>query len=369
MTTLTREAHAFGQNVGVREVEDLIAGITPADVEHVELTVDLSRCGHVDPGAGFRLGNAMRTWRRGRLVVLVPDRPFSHPAWFQPFTRSGLGFAIAAHAAQVRAADRDVTAELRDYYAAVRLTGSGGYAIRANLHEGTLAPSRERFGRTFNDTLRQKLTQAHSLLDDDARLGLVRLGHEAVTNVFDHAYSAPLDDPSDPVAYLSLRWYKKLSSAPGDDGTLREYLERARGSLAEDERIAGWLELVVNDDGVGIGARQRLDGEIYTRPVAEEDAAVAMALTRGETVKLQARDAIVRGDPGYGTSIILEGLTGANAYAALRTGRRLLEFDPTVGTAAFVRRDRELGCMPGTALHVVMPVLERQLAFDVAGSG
>lgn len=362
MTTLTPLVHDFGTNVGVGDVEQLLAQIPPAEPDRIEWTIDLSAVGNVDPGAGFRLGNALRAWSRGRVRILVPDPgDFSASAWFQTFTRSGLGLAVAAHAHEVRTDARDVTAEVHEYYRTRGNTGAPTYAVRAWLHNGALVPNRERFASSFNATLAQRLRTANERLGRAERTALVRIAHEAVTNVVDHAFRAPGTDLSEPVSYLSLRWYRRISSAEARVGSLREYLARRPESLLEGERIAGWLELVVDDDGIGIPARHTQDLGIYQRSIAEEDQHLLDALHASRSVKLETRDAVLRGDPGFGMTIIAEGLRKIGAYAALRTGRRLLEFDPTVGVEEFIVRPEVLGVLPGTAWHVVLPVREPQL--------
>lgn len=84
------------------------------------------------------------------------------------------------------------------------------------------------------------------------------------------------------------------------------------------------------------------------------------ALQSSGTVKLRALDTQLRGDPGHGTTIMLEQLRSLKAYAALRTGRRLVEFDPW-RHEGFEVNDAELGWLPGTAVQVLLPVLDPQL--------
>lgn len=361
MTTLTQIRHDFQTSVGVDEVESLLVRVPAPERSAIEWILDFSRCRHVDPGAGFRLGNALQSWSRGRVLVLVPDLEDFSGAWFRNFTRSGLGLSIAAHADEVTSQAQDVTDAVRDYYRGHRSTSTTNYAVESGIETGALIPSRERFGATFNMLLVRSMPRADRSLPHDDRMAVIQLAHEAVTNVVDHAFQLPWEGADEVVAYFSLRWYQTITSADASVGALADYIRAHRDQLDDNHAIAGWLEVVVNDDGVGVPARHSLDRDIYEGPVEHEDAALTDALSMASSVKLKARDAVVRGDPGYGMTIITAALRRLGAYAALRTGRRLVEFDPFREPAAFSIREETLGVMPGTTMHVLVPILDLQL--------
>src|SRR5205807_10377350 len=102
--------------------------------------LDLRGCSRVRPGAAWRLGSALRrvSRHRGFLEVAVPmldDRDFSG-AWYTDFTRSGLGYAIAAHASRVVASSgSDVGIQIQDYYSKhadqVSNNANGTYSLQA----------------------------------------------------------------------------------------------------------------------------------------------------------------------------------------------------------------------------------------------
>jgi hypothetical protein len=361
MTTLTGISHDFETSVGVDEVERLLARVPATELPYTEWTLDLSHCRHVDPGAGFRLGNALQAWSRGRVVVLVPQPGDFSDSWFRNITRSGLGLGIAAHAHEIICDGSDITETVRDYYRGHSSTVAVNYAVESQIESGALVPSRERFGAIFNTLLARAMPRAERWLGNEERVAVIQLAHEAATNIVDHAFQLPWEGADEVVAYFSLRWYQAISSADARVGALPQYIATYQQHLEQGASPAGWLEVVVNDDGVGIAARQSLDRDIYDAPIANEDAALAEAFSVASSVKLKARDAVVRGDPGYGMAIITAALKRLRAYAALRTGRRLIEFDPFSERAEFMIREQVLGIMPGASLHVLIPIVDPQL--------
>ncbi|MGI8413750.1 MAG: hypothetical protein ACR2QA_14930, partial [Solirubrobacteraceae bacterium] len=92
MTLAEALRHDFGGSVGVDEVEELL--IRPLNADGCQpWALDLSSCRNVEPGAGHRLGAALRRLATGHLTVLVPDPDGFSGQWFQTFTRSGIGLA------------------------------------------------------------------------------------------------------------------------------------------------------------------------------------------------------------------------------------------------------------------------------------
>lgn len=363
MATLTRHEHAFGNSVGLHEIEQLL--ITwPAESDADAVTVlDLEHCRHVDTGAGCRLANAMRRWAAGRLIVRVArDADLGGSQWFRLYTRSGIGLAIATHAAAVPSGERDIVADIREYYAATSQRHATNCVIFTGLESGALVPTKARFLSTLLEAVHKHLPLAHSLVASADRRSLSRLAHEAVTNVVDHAFGHPWSEQGERLSYMSVRWYKTISASTDDLGGLRSYVAAHRSSLAPEEAFAGWMEIVIADDGVGMAARQgQLDeSAMYSGSGDEEERALRDALKTSVTVKLRALDAQIRGDPGYGTTIMLECLQGLRAYAGLRTGRRLVEFDPW-RHEGFELSEQELGWLPGTVVHVLLPVVHPQL--------
>jgi anti-sigma regulatory factor (Ser/Thr protein kinase) len=363
VTTLTTRTHHFRQSVGLDAVEERLRDWPTDRDREAETILNLAECRNVDPGAGMRLTNAMRRWAAGRLVVVVPrDADLHGSDWFRLFTRSGLGWGMAAHADAVLCGDRDIVEDLRAYYASTSPSHAVNCVMFKEIESGALVPNQDRFVSTLLQAVRQYLRQAHESLAGPHRRSLARLAHEAVTNVVDHAFAAPWVEQEQPLGYLSVRWYRTVSAKNDELGGLRSYIEAHRERLAAADVLAGWMEIVVADDGVGIAARHAQMDEVsmYTGPRAAEDKALLTALESSETVKLRTLDAQVRGEPGYGTAIMLECLNGLKAYAAVRTGRRLVEFNPW-RQERFELNDTHLGWLPGTAVQVLLPVLDPQL--------
>jgi hypothetical protein len=207
------------------------------------------------------------------------------------------------------------------------------------------------------DTFFRQLCQCVSLdLDIYGALGyndVVRLAFEAVQNAYDHANRKPLPPQTRIQSYLSMRYYLKVESKPWDKAFLN-YLHRWHQLAKIGEKFHGWVEIVINDDGVGIAARQAQNKNIYWTDDEAETLSLSEALKTGGSIKLNTQE-LVRKDPGYGFSNIAESLRNMNAFALLRTGRRSVVFDSTTKDVSFKISEDALGYMPGTALQIVFP--------------
>jgi hypothetical protein len=363
MRTLAARSFDFRHSVGLNEVEHRLLEWEGPNDSGSETSLDLSHVRNVELGAGIRLTNAMRRWGEGRLTVrMPPEMEMKGSDWFRLFTRSGIGWALAAHAHLVSSGDRDITQDVRTYYADIEEAAAPNCVMFCNLESAALAPSQNRFISVLLAAMREHIRSAEKWVPLEVRRAIGRLAYEAVTNVIDHAFGSPWRKQGEPLSYMSLRWYKSVSASSDELGGLRSYIENHSRNLGEGEGIAGWLELVVADSGVGIAARHRQVDEsvIYGGPVEDEDEALVEALKTSATVKLRALDAQLRGEPGYGTTIMAECLGKAKAYASLRTGRRLVQFDPW-RHKSFELDEREFGWVPGTEVQVLLPVLDPQL--------
>jgi hypothetical protein len=352
----------LGASVAVEQVEELLERVGPdADGEHA-WELDLSGCRNVQPGAGYRLGNAMRRWARRDLSVVVPAPGDFSGQWFQTFTRSGIGLALAMHASSMRSPEGDVTDAVREYYAEKGDVSGENYGVRTDLASGGLTPDIDRFAAIFSELAKCVRLEA-SDLSSRQRTALTTLAHEAVLNVAEHAFASPWADDGRGLSYISLRYYKTLSAASGARGGLREYLARAARAVARRKQdLLGWVELVVCDDGIGVAARQRQDADIYSGPIEDEDQALDEALNTEASIKLEVGDVVTLTQPGLGYSLIADALIELDGYAALRSGRRLARLDGTNNEAdAFRLEDAPLGLMPGTVLHTVIPIRDPQL--------
>ena len=358
---LQRRAHAFRASIGVDEVESLLIRGSPLEDRRSSWTIDVSAVRHVQPGAGYRLVNALARWARGEVIVQVPDPGDFSGEWFKTFTRSGIGLAIARHADAVRMGQHDITHRFREYYAAKGSVSSTNYAVRTDIEDSSLTADIDRFGTTFLGLARYVGLDG-TMLSQEQRRVLVTLASEATLNVVDHAYKDPWEYTGATLSYLSLRHYGMTSAEVGAAG-LADYLRRVRAALAEENiALLGWTEVLVCDDGVGIAARQARNPDIAREPLEVERAALEQAFTAGESIKLFTHDAVTIGEPGFGYTLIADALVQLKGHAALRSGRLLAELDATEPDATgFVLRDSELGWLPGTALHIVLPLRDPQL--------
>jgi hypothetical protein len=120
-----------------------------------------------------------------------------------------------------------------------------------------------------------------------------------------------------------------------------------------------YIEICVNDDGVGIAARQSQNSSIYWGPKAPEHQAVRDALTAHSSVKLRTQDCRVRGVPGQGYTYIDACLRALKGFAIIRTGRLMAVLDGTQEAGpGFELLAGSQGYMPGTALSVLIPILK-----------
>jgi hypothetical protein len=362
---LQRIEHAFGESMGVDEVEGLLLSASPRQDAARSWVLDLSKLRIVEPGAGYRFANALSRWAKGEVVVRVPPPKNYTGMWFRTFTRSGIGLALARHATVVHAGDEDITTQLRVYYASKEDTSSTNYGVRTRLHNGAFTPDIDRFAAEFFSLAGHIQLRPRDLRWSD-RIALIALVFESVLNVVDHAFADPWQGDEPGLSYLSLRYYRTLSAKRDEQVGLSDYLTRARAAARdESQEIHGWAELVISDDGVGIPARQTRNLEIYEEPAAAEERRLIEALETRESIKLVTRDAVTIGEPGYGYTIIAGALSNLGAHCALRTGRRLAELDGTLPDVdGFRLRDEILGWLPGTVLHVVIPLRDPQLRID-----
>ena len=323
--------------------------------------LDASATQAFQPGAVPRLGNAMRVITRGSLTVVVPSGRSADEPWIEELVRSGLGLHIAAHAAVIRTRNRRQTRTLREALAALP---SGGRALHVRaLNEWDVAASRS-IGRvqtlvaSYLDTFGTAGTATPSYVVE----GVARLVAESIWNVLDHSGKRPLPDSEHVTSWLSVRRLEPdamtllVEGFPGEERSTVYF-----GDMRDRESPPkGYLEIVINDDGVGVAARQSLRSDIYAGSLGEERSDFAAALAEGGSVKLRARDCYVGKDPGFGSAYVASSLVTLDGFASIRSGRLLAYLDGTrhrIGEPAeFVLEDAERPYIPGTTLHVILPL-------------
>jgi hypothetical protein len=189
---------------------------------------------------------------------------------------------------------------------------------------------------------------AYAQLPWSFRQAVTEIAYHAVQNVFDHAYRKPFVGETNIFSFIVARRRTDLPTH------LSSYA-RTIQPMPHDS----YLELTINDDGIGIPARHAQDDTIYWGDSGDEHQALASALAPRSTAKLLAYDATVRGVPGLGTSAILRNVRDLNAYATLRTGRFQTTIDGT--TDEHYQIDPEVrGYVPGTLLNILVPIPKEQ---------
>jgi hypothetical protein len=364
-----------GHGLNLERAESFVAELGKVPTLGGEVEIDLQDCAHVDVGSGWRVGNALRRSRENfYLRVRIPDPRGYSGWWFQHFTRSGLGMAIARYADAIFVGREEITKQFRLYYDTPRLVGTPlpgfekylwqaeNFCLVNSLENGVMNPDDVgEFGAVILKLL-QKVSFDEAAYRKEDIQQLFDLVFQSVQNVYDHASKKPLPSETPILSYISLRYYRGINPPKSKTSELSTYLESLRSQPARYE-FTGFIELVVNDDGAGIAARHSLDPNIYWGNIEYESEVLVRALQAGQSVKLRSKDALVRGDPGYGTSRIEAALKSLEAFALLRTGRLALVLDP-LKSSSFTLIDSSYGYMPGTTLQIVLPCRRRVLWSD-----
>ena len=261
------------------------------------------------------------------LEVVVPPFREGQGEWFRSFTKTALGDAIAVHAGKIVSCGEDITARVRSYYAEKLVRKAQNAVFWGGLHQAvTINPEREDL---FRDEFMASLKYVNvrpTHFNRDRLQDLIKLSFEAIQNTYDHARRKPLPEGARVVSYALLGYFKLIEdNHPDPDGRLRTYLTRLP-TLTSRART-DFIEICVNDDGVGIAARHSQDPSIYWGPATREIETVLDALSAHSSVKLRSQDSRVRGTPGQGYTYIDSCLRAIRAFAILRTGRLLAVFD------------------------------------------
>jgi hypothetical protein len=354
MATLEKQEHRVGRSLKVAEVEALLAEVNEKG-SGCEWHLDLSQTQHAQPLAASRLAAALRAMATERLIVTLPVERRGER--YRVLYRSGLLAAIAAHAEEVRGEPDDLLERVQsDPYA---FTDAMNLVVFNRVDDGGLSLDKDHFASRLWSAMSKSLPKVEWRLPQKTRAALVEIGFEGVANVADHAFAAPFGgDWSGRAAFLLLSWQKDLTAAGKDQFGVSDYLKRAVKKFDDDNIRC--LILTIVDDGNGIPARHSLDPHIYEEPLALEEKALASALEQGSSVKLNAADAPLRGDPGWGFSLIADALDKASGYGCLRTGRHLVEFDAFSARKEWTIRPDALPVLRGSVLALILPVPDVQ---------
>lgn len=350
----------------MNDAEELISKLGRTTHPEKQVTLDLSECHYIDVGAGSLIGNAIRPYgQASKLMVIVPsitnEKDFSGK-WFLTFTRSGLGVAIAEYASTIISNEVDVTALVKNYYSLKANTSTNNLVFIRDIHLGSNVnvDNINDFLPVFYEWLGNVNVNSDTV-NDINHDSIVQLCFEGLQNIFDHANKKPLPTGTPILSYFSLRYYKGIGDGEWP-ATFKNYLERLREMDIINN--SSFIEIVVNDDGVGMAARQSLRHGIYWGSLEREKEALDNSLASG-SVKTRTNDTTVRGDPGRGYNNIASSLRKLNAFASLRTGRILVTFNGcvkiTMGTGWIETKAKHgllHGYVPGTSLRIILPIIK-----------
>ncbi len=347
----------FNSGISPEKAERVITALGEEELPSRRVVLRFEGYPYVNAGVGWRIGNSLRRYCGELLEVGVP--PLGGD-WFRTFTRSCLGDAIAAYAGTISCNGANVTADIKDYYADKTVRCDQNAVVMGELSRGlSVNPEQEdQFRKQFLGFFRYIGRDIRPALFDRDRLqDVVKLTFEAIQNVYDHAGRKPLPEGTRMMSYFLLGYYKTIEGQPDPTGRMQGYGKRLV-DLTKRTRT-DFVQVCVNDDGVGIAARQAQDPSIYWGPKEYEEKAVVDALTARSSVKLRAQDSRVRGTPGQGYTYIESGLRALHAFAVLRTGRLLAVLDGTDDASeGFTLVPGDFGYVPGTTLELLIPILK-----------
>ena len=332
------------------------------------LELDLTNAKTSEIGAGTRIGNALRRYHSNLTVRIPPANGTTISNYIDDhwhlLETSHLGLAVAAHAHRVEAGTDDITRAFREHFSPEKPRISHTLVVVPGLHlPGTPTPEERDSFATYLISLLNKLRVPAARFDGEALDQLIELTREAVLNIRDHSTKTPLAADTAIQSYLSLSYHPPLDRVSGAVEPLRYYIRNLKRKFTR-QQVTGFLEIAINDDGVGVAARQSQREAIYWAAAPTEELALLAALQRGGSVKPIAKDAIARGDPGYGFSVIAQSLRRLNGFASMRTGKYLVvcdgtRYDPMAEgfKVASGRTSSQLGYLPGTLIQALVPVI------------
>ncbi|HLX11864.1 MAG TPA: hypothetical protein VKS81_03545 [Bacteroidota bacterium] len=366
---------SFNKDLTVFNAEDAISRLAWERQPSAPLMIDLSACMHLDIGTGSLLGNGLRRYASvPSIKVMVPEPNDSlSDFWFLEYTRSGIAFSLASYATEIHSPSRDITNQIRDYYTKGRSKLPGLIELSEHLWAGQNFcllkgidkpiidfSNLSRFRDMFIG-LSKTVSMDPSLYSTTSYNEIIQLVYEGLQNIYDHAGKKPLALNTRILTYLSLKYYKTIKSKSWDK-SFDGYLDRIYEYLPTSHKYDGWIELVINDDGVGIAARQSQDPEIYWTDDDKEIETLTAALSSGGSIKLLLQEGVRARDPGYGFAKISDSLRAMGAFLKLRTGRLIAYFDPTLKDSKYEVSGDLLGYMPGTTLQIIIPRRVREPA-------
>lgn len=353
----------LGETITLEHAEQVVLKLGRSTFPAWRVRLDLSRCKRVELGAGQLLANALRPYGQDSLLeVMAPPSSMVGDFsgfWFLNFTRSGLGHSLATYASSIRSADgKDITNSVRFYYQERFRSLSNNLLIITGLDRYTTVDidSFDSFLAQFREWLPRVNIGAAGFRQDDIE-STGRICFESIQNVFDHASRSPLQTGTKILSCFAIRYYNKFTPPLEGAPSVRRYWKQLGSLLADNEYYPGFIELVVNDDGVGVAARQTQNLKVYWSPHEREVKTLHLAFTSGGSIKLLTKDAPIRGDPGYGLTMLVSAIRNLKALGVLRTGRCVAILDGTLSNSeCFKLESCSLGYLPGTFLQVIIPL-------------
>jgi hypothetical protein len=344
-------------NVTLEQAEHICGAILSRTIKGENIHLDLSQVKTFQPGAAARLGNSLRAIRdheRTLTVQVRANRVTGEPE-LEVLKASGLAPHLARRSSVFLVLGKKMTRKVR-----LLLTENHGSQIYEEFNDLT---KHAEFMSRRPDLLRERCVRWFDTLDgsNSAREkipSLVNLLLEAIGNVLDHSSKAPLPPESDVISQFRMRWIPRANlklvteGFAGEDESSR-FFERSR-SL--HPLMAGFLELSVVDDGVGMAARQALDPSIYSSlRFADELQTFRTALLPGESVKSRSKDAPIDGVPGFGSELIRSSIVDLGGFLSVRSGRTIARLNSLGDDKDFVTEGVMRTFIPGVIMTAYVP--------------
>ncbi len=362
----------FGKTISIEDCEKFVSVISSGIKINSPLVLDLKKTKYLEPVVGSILGNTLRRYADKKLLkVILPkvNKNNYKNILSSNYIKSNLLQSILLHTDQIynnnnENINKDIQEILDDFYNSKHKPRKQYISI-ADIHSNNLHfyDSYDLFYEMFSTKLKTLFgsKKINSLKSMD---GVFSVCYEASQNIVDHANKLPFDDKKILNSYLTISYHNKLIAK---HYKLAAYLKSLGKEFSVDGSTISFIEIIINDDGLGIAARQSLDANIYWRNHSKEKAIIEKAFSAGGTVKFGVNDSNLRHDPGFGFAKICQKLESLKAYATIRTGRSLYVLNSfsrfTKNEFIFTNKknNTEYGYVPGTLIHILVPITEPQI--------
>ena len=324
------------------------------------IRLDFSDVTEFEPGAGQHLGNSLRELCASEYpidVVLAAKRDGSPNLIL--FRQVGLAEQIALYANRIETTTSKATASLRNQLRDTAALDEPEYLGRFSLRHHELGVTRhlDLCSGMFKAWFRHSPERDRLLPSGDFLEDLARITSEAVWNVNEHSWDLPLPPEVQVTSSLVVRWLPISRLNPLPEGVsgrsdLTGYLFRQLQKSGIDT-IKAFIDITVNDDGIGVAGRQAVAANGQTVSTDTEVGFFSDALAIGGTAKRNSSSV-----PGYGFQLVAQSTAHCGGFVSIRSGRCMATFDGEGAGSEALEYSISGSLQPhsGTTLSVLIPV-------------